>query len=134
MKPRSSSIPTLIGAALLLAGPLRAQSTGVLVVTVIDDDNGQAVEAARVYIPGVDLGGLSDEKGRLVLPDLPVGKHEVRAELIGYSRASATLSVQAGITAAVESRPRKQPRTARLDQRGSQSGQHRLPWRSPRPP
>ncbi len=73
-------------------------------VTVVDDDSGQAVEAALVYIPALDLGGSSDAQGRFEVVDVPVGEHEVRAELIGYSRTSATVSVQAGKTAAVELR------------------------------
>jgi hypothetical protein len=81
-----------------------AQSTGGIAVTVVDDDSGQAVEAALVYIPALDLGGSSDAQGRFEVVGVPVGEHEVRAELIGYSRTSATVSVQAGKTAAVELR------------------------------
>jgi hypothetical protein len=40
-----------------------AQSTGGIAVTVVDDDSGQAVEAALVYIPALDLGGSSDARG-----------------------------------------------------------------------
>ena len=91
-------------AILLWAASVWAQATGTLVVTVIDDDSGDAQEAALVYIPALDVGGMSDEQGQFTIPDVPVGEHEVRAELIGYSTATTTVAVEAGQTATVELR------------------------------
>ena len=91
-------------AILLWAAPVWAQATGAIVVTVVDGDSGGAQEAALVYIPALDLGGMSDEQGRFTIADVPVGEHEVRAELIGYSQATATVAVQAGQITTVELR------------------------------
>ena len=94
----------LIAAAFLGTAPLQAQTTGAIAVSVVDDASGHALEAALIYIPDHDLGGSSDEQGRITLLDVPVGEYEVTAELIGYSRAAATVAVKAGRVANVELR------------------------------
>ena len=104
MKIRNSCISMLVAAAFFATGPAQAQTTGAIAVTVVDDASGQALEAALIYIPAHDLGGSSDEQGRFTLLDVPVGDHEVTAELIGYSRAAATVAVKAGRVANVELR------------------------------
>ena len=53
----------LVAAALVWAAPAWTQATGTIVVTVVDDDSGQALETALVYIPALDLGGMSDAPG-----------------------------------------------------------------------
>ena len=104
MKAWNRCISMLIAAAFLGTAPLQAQTTGAIAVTVVDNPSGQALEAALIYIPDHDLGGSSDEQGRFTLLDVPVGDHEVTAELIGYSRATATVAVKAGRVAIVELR------------------------------
>ena len=94
----------LVAAALVWAAPAWTQATGTVVVTVVDDDSGQALETALVYIPALDLGGMSDAQGQFTIADVPVGEHQLRAELIGYSSATATVAVEAGQTATVELR------------------------------
>ena len=94
----------LVAAALVWAAPAWTQATGTVVVTVVDDDSGQALETALVYIPTLDLGGMSDAQGQFTIADVPVGEHQLRAELIGYSSTTATVVVEAGQTATVELR------------------------------
>ena len=94
----------LVAAALVWAAPAWTQATGTVVVTVVDDDSGQALETALVYIPALDLGGMSDAQGQFTIADVPVGEHQLSAELIGYSSATATVVVEAGQTATVELR------------------------------
>ena len=88
----------LVGATLLWPASVQAQATGTIVVTVVDDDSGDVLEAALVYM---DLGGMSDAQGRFTIPDVPVGEHKVKAELIGYLLATTTVAVEAGQTATV---------------------------------
>lgn len=97
-------ILVLVAAALAWAAPAWTQVTGTVVVTVVDDDSGQALETALVYIPALDLGGMSDAQGQFTIADVPVGEHKLRAELIGYSPVTATVVVEAGQTATVELR------------------------------
>ncbi len=97
-------ILVLVAAALVWAAPAWTQATGTVVVTVVDDDSGQALETALVYIPALDLGGMSDAQGQFTIADVPVGEHQLRAELIGYSSVTATVVVEAGQTATIELR------------------------------
>ena len=92
------------GAAVLWSATAQAQASGTVVVTIVDDSNDKGLESALVYIPGMDLGGLSGENGRFTMAEVPAGEHEVRADLIGYLRAAATVVVQAGQTSVVELR------------------------------
>ncbi len=94
----------LVAAVLVWAAPAWTQATGTVVVTVVDDDSGQALETALVYIPALDLGGMSDAQGQFTIADVPVGEHQLRAELIGYSSVTATVAVEAGQTTTVELR------------------------------
>ena len=94
----------LVAAALVWAAPAWTQATGTVVVTVVDDDSGQSLETALVYIPALDLGGMSDAQGQFTMADVPGGEYQLRAELIGYSSATATVVVEAGQTATVELR------------------------------
>ena len=94
----------LVVAALAWAAPAWTQATGTVVVTVVDDDSGQALETALVYIPALDLGGMSDAQGQFTIADVPVGEHELHSELIGYSLATAPVVVEAGQTTTVELR------------------------------
>ncbi len=104
MNTLNSCISMLVALAFLGTAPAQAQTTGAIAVTVVDDPSGQALEAALVSIPALDLGGSSDEQGRFTLLDVPVGEHEVTVESIGYSRATATVAVEAGTVADVELR------------------------------
>ena len=103
MRLWNTCLAMLVGATLLWLWPasVQAQATGTIVVTVVDDDSGDVLEAALVYIPALDLGGMSDAQDRFTIPDVPVGEHKVKAELIGYLLATTTVAVEAGQTATV---------------------------------
>ena len=89
-------------AAMLRATTAPAQTTGAVEVTVVDAGSGSALEAVLVYIPALKMGGISDAQGRFTIVEVPVGTHEVKAELIGYTSVTGTLEVIAGQTTAVE--------------------------------
>jgi TonB-linked SusC/RagA family outer membrane protein len=82
--------------------------TGTVVATVLDASTRQPLERAQVSIPTLSLGGLSNAQGRFLILNVPVGTHEVRAELIGRTSAASTVTVQAGqnveVTLLLESR------------------------------
>ena len=65
MKTWKRCISILAGAGVLWTAPLQAQTTGAITVTVVDDISGQALEAALIHIPALELGGYSDDQGRL---------------------------------------------------------------------
>jgi hypothetical protein len=80
--PRSSSLPLVVAlVALTLAAPFAAQAqTGTITGVVQDDISRQPLSSVQVYIPSLDLGVLSQENGRYLLLNVPVGTHTLRAE------------------------------------------------------
>ena len=82
-------------ATLLFAVPLRAQQiTG----RIIDQSNGQPLAAVQVSIPGTGVGALTQQNGRFLLLNVPVGTHTITAQRIGYRTQSAQVTVSAGAT------------------------------------
>ncbi len=95
-----SSIPILVCAALLL-GVSEAQSVGNITGTVTDAASGEKLEAVQVYIPVLKLGAVSDEHGRFIIDNVPIGTYELKADLIGYASATVAINVTAGQTTPV---------------------------------
>jgi TonB-linked SusC/RagA family outer membrane protein len=82
--------------ALVSASDASAQQTGTVTGTVTDSGNGQVIAGAQVYIPGLQLGALSNAQGRFLIVNVPAGRREIRAELIGRQTASQTVEIAAG--------------------------------------
>ena len=86
----------LVAAVALLTGPRLAaqQITG----RIVDQGSGQPMAAVQVSIPGTGIGALSQQSGRYLLLNVPVGNHTVSAQRIGYRTATAQVTVTAGGT------------------------------------
>lgn len=84
--------------ALMGAAPLSAQE-GTITGQVLDRTSNQPLAGAQVYVVGTTLGALANQDGRYMIRQVPVGEHEVRATLIGYSQESQTVTVADGQTA-----------------------------------
>jgi TonB-linked SusC/RagA family outer membrane protein len=95
-------VPVLALAAFALfaveASPAAAQQTGTVTGTVTDAGSGTGLESAQVFLPNLDMGGLTNNAGRFLLLNIPSGTHELRVELIGYGSASQTVTVSPGQT------------------------------------
>ena len=105
MKFWGKCIPILAGAALVFAvsaAPVLAQATGTITGTVADQESGQTLESAQVYIPALNIGGLSNQQGRFLILNVPTGSHELTTEIIGYTSGTQTITVTAGQTTIVE--------------------------------
>jgi len=50
----------------------------------------------QVFIPGTSQGQLTNRDGRFLILDVPVGEHEIVAQLIGYGRTSGSITVTVG--------------------------------------
>ncbi|MDE2832388.1 MAG: carboxypeptidase-like regulatory domain-containing protein, partial [Gemmatimonadota bacterium] len=96
----SRFIPILVCVG-LLSGVVQAQSVGTITGTVTDAASGEKLEAVQVHIPTLKLGVVSDEQGRFTIQNVPVGAHELRADLIGYASATVAITVTAGETVTV---------------------------------
>jgi TonB-dependent SusC/RagA subfamily outer membrane receptor len=94
--PKWRATGTAAVLALLAAGPLLAQQTGTLTGTVISQGNGQPLGDVQIAVQGVGLGQLTNQDGRFLIVNVPVGEHTVTAQLIGYGAESQTVTVTVG--------------------------------------
>jgi TonB-dependent SusC/RagA subfamily outer membrane receptor len=86
----------------MLAAPVAAQ-TGTATGTVVDRSTRQPLNGVQVSVVGTNRGGLTDGRGRFVIPSVPAGQHTIEAVFIGYrTEQEEGVSVTAGQTATVE--------------------------------
>ncbi len=78
-----------------------AQATGTVTGTVTSADNHQPLPGAQVYVPGTQLGMLSSKNGRFLILNVPVGRHKIQVQLLGYGSESKTVNVTAGSSVTV---------------------------------
>jgi TonB-dependent SusC/RagA subfamily outer membrane receptor len=83
-------------------GAASAQATGTLAGRIIDGGSGATIEAAQVYLVGLNLGALSAANGRYLIVGVPVGTHELRVERLGYASATRQVTVEANQTLALD--------------------------------
>ncbi len=86
----------LIMAVFSLSG-LVAQNTGN-VRGVITDQNGDAIEAANIFVQGGNYGAASNKEGEFLIENLSVGSKELVVTAIGYEAQMITVDIQAGET------------------------------------
>ena len=90
---RRKTLFALLILAIASPGLLAAQTvTG----TVRDQATGNPVNAAQVFIEGLDLGSLSQSDGQYLILNVPAGTHTVTVQSIGYRSESAEVTVPAG--------------------------------------
>ncbi len=90
---------TWLAVLALVAMPLHAAAQGTVTGTVTEAGTQRPLGNAQVYIEGTSFGSLSNARGQFLILNVPAGEHVVRAELIGFAAAEATVTVQAGQTA-----------------------------------
>ncbi len=101
---RTRWLPGVLGSVLglaLLAGTTQAQ-TGTVTGTVTDKSTGQPLNGVQVSVVGTNRGGLTDGRGRFLVPAVPPGQHQVQAVYIGYRTIDKQVTVEAGGTAQVD--------------------------------
>jgi TonB-linked SusC/RagA family outer membrane protein len=84
---------------LALPAALQAQERGTITGTVVDATTQRPLAGVQVTVVGTQLGTLTNQQGRFLIPNVPAGTREVRATLIGYTQGAATVTVAAGETA-----------------------------------
>src|SRR6476661_9395950 len=93
--------PFAVLAALLVAlaapsGIARAQATGTIRGTVTDSTNRRGVPGVQVTIVGTTRGSVTNDAGVYTLTAVPAGAVTVRAQRLGYSSQSRSVTVSAG--------------------------------------
>lgn len=69
----------LVFPALLLAG-----ASGTISGYVSDKETGKKLPGAAITVEGTNFGAMADRFGFYIIYNVPVGKHSVRASMIGY--------------------------------------------------
>jgi len=86
--------------------PLRATAgaavAGSITGSVSDRRTGQPLSSVQIHIPILSRGTVSDSEGRFLIPSVPAGSYEVRADLIGYTSASLEAVVQEGAATSLD--------------------------------
>src|SRR5690606_13708948 len=109
LKQRRSAMLTrwirLSAAAVLVffaASPSRAQGVGTITGTVVDQVTGRPIAGAQVHIPGTQIGQITNDAGRFLLLNVPVGTVRVRVQFLGYAAVEREVTVRAGEVATLD--------------------------------
>ena len=93
----------VMGLFLLAAAvPIQAQETGRITGMVRASETQRPLTGAQVFIQGTRIGALTNNEGRYLILDAPVGTHEVRVTIIGYSPGSMEVNITPGGTATAD--------------------------------
>jgi TonB-linked SusC/RagA family outer membrane protein len=95
---RIACLCAALGFLTLAPGVARAQQRGTVAGVVTDEATQQPLVGAQVMVGGTQLGGLTDQRGRYLIPNVPAGQREVMVTIIGYGQGSQTVSVTEGGT------------------------------------
>ena len=104
MKARQSLLTALVSLFTLSgAVPLGAQQlTGRIEGTVTDARSNQPLVSASVFIQGSGVGSQTNDRGRFVLVNVPVGDQRISVRRIGFNTMQKTVTVTAGQTVTVD--------------------------------
>ncbi len=78
-----------------MAASAFAQGIGTVRGRVADEVSRRPLNAVQVYVPGTDLGTLTDEDGQFQL-NLAAGNYTIRVRRVGYSTTSQSVTIGAG--------------------------------------
>ena len=83
---------------LLLLVSYQAYSQGTLKGFVKEQSNGETIPYANVIIEKIRTGDVTDENGYYVIPNIPVGKYTVMAQMIGYKTKEQEVNIDNSTT------------------------------------
>jgi TonB-linked SusC/RagA family outer membrane protein len=86
----------------MLAFTAAQAQEGAITGTVINGQTLAPVNAAQVFIPGTDIGTLTDREGQYRLSPVPIGQVSVEVRLIGFRSQTLTVNVTAGQLATLD--------------------------------
>src|SRR3954462_14739030 len=103
-------IPLLIG-VLVAPRPLTIAETGSIAGHVHDAATGAPIVGAVVEVAGTRWRAITRDSGYFAFSAVPAGRYTVRAMMIGYNRAEATVRVTASSAVALELKLSPSPAT-----------------------
>ena len=75
-------VVTMIG----LSGTLLAGTTGKIAGRVIDNQTGEGLPGANVFVRGTNFGAATDVEGYYTILNVPPGKFVVEVSMVGYKK------------------------------------------------
>lgn len=85
----------------VLAPPNISTLQGTITGQVRTAAEGRPLSGVQVYLPELDIGGITNTEGRYLLQNVPAGRHEIVAQNLGYEPASQVVEVPEGGSVAV---------------------------------
>src|SRR5689334_24258496 len=86
------------GAALALASPALAQSTGTIVGRVIERTTNRPLGNVQIRIVGTTRGAATNDSGSFRIVNVPSGSVQLSVQRLGYGPQSRTIVVTGGNT------------------------------------
>lgn len=85
-----------VALVVLIVPVAMAGTTGKITGVVTDQATGQPIPGAAVSVQGTVLGALTDDEGRYVILNVPVGTYTVRVSIVGF-RALETSNIAVSV-------------------------------------
>jgi len=111
MRPLTVAVAAF--ALVAASSTVRAQTTGTIAGTVVNQNTRDPLPGAQVFVPDLNRGAIANETGQFVISNVPVGTHVVRAVLIGFGQVQRSVDVAYGQTTRVDLEMR--PTAVQLD-------------------
>ena len=83
----------IVGAAVALASPALAQSTGTIVGRVIERTTNRPLAGVQIRVVGTTRGATTNDSGAYRIPGVPAGTVQLAVQRIGYGVASRSVVV-----------------------------------------
>jgi outer membrane receptor protein involved in Fe transport len=83
---RASIVASVLVLALLALSTLSAQTGGKISGKITDQDTGEPLVGCNVVVVGTLMGAATDVDGTYFILNVPAGKYDVQASLIGYQK------------------------------------------------
>ena len=93
MSIRAALCAVVVALCFLGADTASAQQTGTVQGVVMDAATQQPLVGAQVFVQGTQRGSLTNQQGRFVIREVPIGTQTLGVELIGYGQATRQVTV-----------------------------------------
>ena len=75
-----------------------ARQSGKIKGRVVDAETAEPMPGVNIIIAGTTLGDATDLDGFYIILNVPPGRHDLKASLIGYARTTVSVQVTVGLT------------------------------------
>lgn len=83
-------IPVLLGVLFVMSSNLQSQTRSRIAGSVKDAETGEPLVGANITVVDTKLGAAVNQQGKFIIINVPVGKYDIRASMIGYETVVQT--------------------------------------------